>query len=438
MLSSRRAISRFTRQLNFSSIATTEEFPVKVSLTPISPWPAVLSSLKTDSGITLVTRDVYSPIVTLNFSILGGSSTESLKQKGAANLLANAAFAGNKDSSGLLVVRYLEFLGTKFSATSDKNKISYHVSVQADLVEPVVRCILSNIATPPAATYVYDDIKSSLKFHYDAYAKDYTAQILQLIDEAAYGEVSPKGSSIYASNLKKLTSDDVVEYRTSHFTRKNLVITANGISSDQLQPIVNNLSGVIIEGSPVVSPASPYVGGEVKIRTDLNGKTYTSLAFPVPTGTSESAKPFRVLEGLLAAKLKANKIPAKSFFKDGSLIGVAFSGTPEKVSSTLELVLSELKAIANGGHNEGVNIIKNKLTVSNFLELDGSKSVDQLLSAYMNGSEVSQVADLRSVSPESVSSAAQTVIKSVPSYAILGTTAGTPSYADVLKLTGNN
>ena len=63
-------------------------------------------------------------IATLRFAVLGGSSSESGAQKGAANFLAAAAYAGNRRNTGLRVVRFLESLGATFSASADREKVS--------------------------------------------------------------------------------------------------------------------------------------------------------------------------------------------------------------------------------------------------------------------------------------------------------------------------
>ena len=61
--------------------------------------------------------------MTLNFAILGGSSAESLSQKGAAHLLATSVLAGTNKRSGLRLTRDLENLGARISASADREKV---------------------------------------------------------------------------------------------------------------------------------------------------------------------------------------------------------------------------------------------------------------------------------------------------------------------------
>ena len=66
-------------------------------------------------------------LVNVRFAVVGGSSTETAQQKGAAHYLATAAFTGNNESSGLRVVGLLEGLGASFSATADREKVKFEL-----------------------------------------------------------------------------------------------------------------------------------------------------------------------------------------------------------------------------------------------------------------------------------------------------------------------
>ena len=111
--------------------------------------------------------------------------------------------------------------------------------------------------------------------------------LAQLIQEAAYGETSPLGSSLYAPSLKALAVPDVLAYRSTHFVKSNIIVTANGISNDRLKEIIDAKGHLIPDGptTPAVALApSPYVGGDIKVRVPLSGTSHVALAFPVPSG----------------------------------------------------------------------------------------------------------------------------------------------------------
>jgi predicted Zn-dependent peptidase len=128
--------------------------------------------------------------------------------------------------------------------------------------------------------------KDHVQVYYDAYHADVAAQLSDLVHEAAYGESSALGHSVFGSDLSKVCVQQVLAYRNANFLRENLVIAASGISADTLKKIVASSSGAFVSKSnkPTTFAASPYVGGEVKVRADLNGSTNLAVAFPVPAG----------------------------------------------------------------------------------------------------------------------------------------------------------
>jgi len=74
------------------------------------------------------------------------------------------------------------------------------------------------------------------------------------------------------------------------------------------------------------------------------------------------------------------------------------------------------------------------VTLENFLNLEGESTGETLLSAHMQGLDPLSAGDVRSVTAASVSAAASAALQAVPAYAVLGATAGTPSYATIASM----
>lgn len=90
---------------------------------------------------------------------------------------------------------------------------------------------------------------------------------------------------MYALNLSKLSVDEALQYRASHFVGSNIVLTANGISASALKAIVDEYGATLSAGTAAALPHTPYVGGDVKVRRDMDGElSYQALALPVPAG----------------------------------------------------------------------------------------------------------------------------------------------------------
>lgn len=107
----------------------------------------------------------------------------------------------------------------------------------------------------------------------------------QLVQEAAFGETSALGAPRLATNLKKLSVAEVLAYRQAHFVRNNVVVAASGgISQGALDAAVSKHIKAVPAGQAASPAASSFVGGEVKVRVDLDGASRFGLAFPVPAG----------------------------------------------------------------------------------------------------------------------------------------------------------
>jgi predicted Zn-dependent peptidase len=91
--------------------------------------------------------------VKVKFAFVGGSGAESASQKGAAQLLATGAFAGNAEASGRRIVSFLEDHGVYFDAFADREKIVYEIRTSRGHAAPVIATVVSLFASAPT-TYV--------------------------------------------------------------------------------------------------------------------------------------------------------------------------------------------------------------------------------------------------------------------------------------------
>jgi predicted Zn-dependent peptidase len=272
-----------------------------------------------------------------------------------------------------------------------------------------------------------DEEKARAALGYKSRSGCATAALTDAVHEAAYGEATAYGSNGYALNLKKLSVDEVLAYRQAHFVRENLtVVTHGGITGEAVKKIVGvHLSQFPTKGGNkgVTLPAASFVGGEVKIRADLDGKTHLAIAFPSPAG--EAGKAYQVLAGVLNARAAAQGICAGAFthsYHHGGLVGVRASGCVTSASEQLKKVVAELKAIANGAAAE-TDVVKTQLSLKNALNVEaGNESATAVLLSGVNA------ADVRGVTSAAVVDAAKAVLKTAsPAFAVYGATAGVGS-----------
>ena len=104
---------------------------------------------------------------------------------------------------------------------------------------------------------------------------------MQLLHEAAFGENTPLGSTLLSTSLDNVDENSVLSFRSENFKTGNFVISADGLSHDTLKEVVECQFHGLSTGRTSVA-ASPYIGGDIRVRADLGGVTYVGLAFPVP------------------------------------------------------------------------------------------------------------------------------------------------------------
>ena len=75
-----------------------------------------------------------------------------------------------------------------------------------------------------------------------------------------------------------------------------------------------------------------------------------------------------------------------------------------------------------------------QLTLAQAVLLEGENATSVLINAMRAGSSVANFAKYGGVTASAVSAAAAAALKSVPAYAVLGSTLGTPSFDKVTKM----
>lgn len=173
---------------------------------------------------------------------------------------------------------------------------------------------------------------------------------LQLLHEAAYGEETPLGSPFLPSKreFKALSAEAVLAFRARTYASSNLIVTASGISAANLKVLLeSHLHGLPKGGEKAISlPPSPYMGGDVKVKADLEGKTVLGLGFNVAGAKGAEL----LVQSLITAKLgKSHHVTSFCHtYVSSTLLGFVVEGqSPAAASAALEAIVAELKSMAS-------------------------------------------------------------------------------------------
>lgn len=381
--------------------------------TPKSPE---IKDSKTSNGIRVVTLDNGAPSVGLSISVAGGSRAESNSESGFSHLLSHVAFNGSANSSPLKMIRDLQNAGATLSSSATRESITYSVNCTDDHVHGVLAAVADHIANPVnhEKYYTVSENLDGAKITTTAHAANGDAQLDDLLHEAAYGENSPLGKPVNNASALKADVCDIMAFRSRQFVAGNIVVTASGVSHENFKSAVNG-AFTSLSGTATAVDSSPYIGGDIKVRTDLNGMSHAGIAFPVPGGAGAGA--YAVLANHLSSV--SGIFPFHHQYSDSGIFGFRCAGTPTETAAYLEAGIHALKASGSASSKAAaLNII------------DAGDSAGHLMKATLTGVPVNAT---HKASPGDVANAAKAALASKPAYAVYGATSGTASYADVLK-----
>jgi hypothetical protein len=391
----------------------------QITVTNRAPTPATLKESSTSNGIRVISYDNGAPAVNLTFGIVGGSRAESVSESGFSHLLACNAFNGSSNVSPLKMIRALDNNGAVISSNANRESVTYTVQCTDDHVNDVVTTVADYLCNSFNSDkfYYFGENLNAAKVGLNAYNADGSAQLEDLLHEAAYGENSPLGKPVLNSACLNAATCDIMSYRGNTFAANNLVVTGTGISHDNLRALVDANFSSMKSGAKIIAAPSPFVGGETKVRADLSGVTHAGIAFSVSSG---AASAFAVLANKFSAGIDGVPKNAMSVFHnqftDSGIFGFKFHGTAQETAAYIEAACNALKNISIAAGD-----VKSAALVSN----------SSLISATLTGVSSESIAK---VSTSDVVAAAKAACNSTPAYAVYGTTFGAASYANVQKM----
>jgi predicted Zn-dependent peptidase len=91
--------------------------------------------------------------------VQGGSSAETVQQKGAAHLISRITFEGNAAKSGIRTTRELEDLGAVFGAVANREAVVYTLRVPSAVLPDALAKLVDVVRTPIHRPYIVSENK---------------------------------------------------------------------------------------------------------------------------------------------------------------------------------------------------------------------------------------------------------------------------------------
>ena len=233
------------------------------------------------------------------------------------------------------------------------------------------------------------------------------------------------------SQFESLSYDSVLAYRAKTYTASNLVVTASGIPATNLRVLLEAYLHELPKGAGRVLHSSPYIGGDVRMKADLDGKTVIGLGFPLPENDSSAL----LLKDMVLSKLNS-VCGVYHPYSSGGLLGFVIEGSnPQEASAGLEKLISEIKQLAVFSSASTVEALRKHIS----LELISAYESSAFTTAAIRAAAAGKVNPPNSVGVldipmSAVAQSAKTLLNATPAYVVYGRTAGTPNFAAVSKM----
>ena len=391
-----------------------EAIPGTPSVKASAPASAAVTTATLDNGTKVAAREGGNGLATVKIGVAAGAAAESSAEKGSSHLLGITAFAGTASTSGVALIRALDDMGAKVASSADRSKVCYDVTFPSENTAGVLELLGSAVSSAPPA-HVYIDAKATAQLAYDAVAGSANAMLGELIFEAAYGEDSAMGNSMYAKTLGAVTPETVAGFRAAHYTAGNVSIAGTSVS---VADLTATASAMGLPAGASASASSAFVGGEVRFKADYGNDSNVAIAFPASNAKIASALQTHIVG-------KTSGLPLTAFMS-GGLMGFMASGAPTAVSAAVTAVMTEMKAVAGGASTADAIAA---VGISRALTAESACATGDLLDSLLSGEAVT---DMSGVTASSVSAATAAALKTGPAYAVLGSVAGTPTLKSIM------
>ena len=230
------------------------------------------------------------------------------------------------------------------------------------------------------------------------------------------------------SQFEALSYDDVLAYRAKTYTASNLVVTASGIPATNLRVLLEAYLHELPKGSGSIVPTSPYTGGDVRVKADLEGKTVIGIGFPIAANDSSAL----LLKDMVLSKLKSVSGIYQGY-SSGGLLGFIIEGSdPQAATAGMEAVIAEIKQLSVSSSAAAVEALRKHISLELITAYESSAFTTAAVRAAAAGKvHAPQAVGVLDIPMSAVAQTAKSLLSAPPAYAVYGRTAGTPNYAAV-------
>jgi processing peptidase subunit alpha len=335
--------------------------------------PSKLKTTTLPNGLTIATEMSPNPAASIGLYVDCGSIYETPQFRGATHLLERMAFKSTLNRSHFRLVREIEAIGGNTSASASREQMGYTIDALKTYVPEMVEVLIDSVRNPAFLDWEVNEELRKVKVEIGEFATNPMGFLLEAVHSAGYS--GALANPLYApeSAITGLTGEVLENFVFENYTASRMVLAASGVDHEELLKVVEPLLSDLPNVPRPAEPKSQYVGGDFRQHTGGEA-THFALAFEVPGWNNEKeaiiATVLQMLMGgggsfsaggpgkgmhswlylrLLNQHQQFQSCTAfTSVFNNTGLFGIYGCTSPEFASQGIELVASEMNAVADG------------------------------------------------------------------------------------------
>lgn len=214
-----------------------------------------MRSGRTRSGLRYAVKQSGSAVAYCALSISCGTRDEEGFHSGIAHFTEHTIFKGTEHKSASTINSYLERCGGDLNAYTTKEEIVFHATVLKEDLPKAVSLLLELATQATFPTKEIETEKGVVIDEINSYKDSPADDVFDRFEEMIF-EGHPLGKPILgtAASVKKISSEELVRFRKTHFTPGRMALTVVSPSAEsRTESLVQRIAGKFFDDNDNIS-----------------------------------------------------------------------------------------------------------------------------------------------------------------------------------------
>ena len=423
-------------------------FAVSMTLLIVCALPAraiEIQEVVSPKGVRAwLVEDGSVPLISMRFSLKGGTSQDPSGKEGLANLMTGLFDEGAGDLKSDAFQERMDNLGAEMSFSATQDSVSGGIRMLAENRDAVTGLLALAVNKPRFDQDAVDRIRQQVVASIEASQRDPSTIASRKFSEVLYGShpyARPNDGTV--KSLQSIARDDLVNFHRKNFARDHLTIGVVGaINAKDLGALLDKVFGEL----PAMAELVPVPDAKLALgtTTSLNfDMPQTSISFVYPAIPRKDPEFFaaylmnHILGGGFTSRLYAEvrekrglaySVSSSMILRDHvSALMISTATRPDKAQESLKIIREQVAAMAADGPTEeelaaAKSFLKGSYAVNN---LDSSAAIAETLVSLQEAGLPRDYIDKRSelidaVTLDQVKAIAKKLLEAEPAILIFG------------------